>query len=38
MDENGDLVPVGHKNGFCVMDLFGFGQYNCSDMGISSGC
>jgi hypothetical protein len=38
MDENGDLVPVGHKNGFCVMDLCGFGQYNCSDMGISSGC
>jgi hypothetical protein len=38
MDENGDLVPVGHKNGFCVMDLCGMGQYNCSDMGISSGC
>lgn len=38
MDSNGDLVPVGHKNGFCVMDLCGAGQYNCSDMGISSGC
>lgn len=38
MDSNGDLVPVGHKNGFCVMDLCGMGQYNCSDMGISSGC
>ena len=37
-DSNGNLVPAGHKNGFCVMDLCGFGQYNCSMMGISSGC
>jgi hypothetical protein len=37
-DMNGNLMPAGHKNGFCVMDLCGFGQYNCGDMGISSGC
>lgn len=37
-DSNGNLVPAGHKNGFCVMDLCGFGQYNCSMMGISTGC
>lgn len=37
-DMNGNLVPAGHKNGFCVMDLCGFGQYHCGDMGISSGC
>lgn len=38
IDMNGNPVPVGHKNGFCVMDLCGFGQYNCGDMGISVGC
>jgi len=37
-DTLGNLVPAGHKNGFCVMDLCGFGQYNCGDMGISAGC
>lgn len=37
-DMQGNLIPAGHKNGFCVMDLCGFGQYHCSDMGISSGC
>jgi len=37
-DSSGNLVPAGHKNGFCVMDLCGFGHYNCSDMGISVGC
>ncbi len=36
MDDN--IIPAGHKNGFCVMDLCGFGQYNCSNMGISAGC
>jgi hypothetical protein len=35
---NGDLVPAGHKNGYCVIDLCGFGQYTCSNMGISVGC
>lgn len=37
-DMNGNLIPAGHKNGFCVMDLCGFGQYGCGDMGISAGC
>lgn len=37
-DLNGNIVPAGHKNGFCVMDLCGMGQYTCGNMGISSGC
>jgi hypothetical protein len=37
-DTQGNIIPAGHKNGFCVMDLCGFGQYGCSDMGISAGC
>jgi hypothetical protein len=38
LDAQGNLIPAGHKNGFCVMDLCGMGQYNCGDMGISAGC
>ncbi|MCB0819834.1 MAG: hypothetical protein KDC13_04365, partial [Bacteroidetes bacterium] len=37
-DTDGNIIPAGHKNGFCVMDLCGFGQYNCGNMGISAGC
>lgn len=37
-DTSNVIIPVGHKNGFCVMDLCGFGQYNCGNMGISAGC
>jgi hypothetical protein len=37
-DTNNNLIPVGHKNGFCVIDLCGFGQYTCGNMGISAGC
>ncbi len=37
-DSNGNLVPAGHKNGYCVIDLCGFGQYTCSNMGITAGC
>ncbi|MFI5173050.1 MAG: lysyl oxidase family protein, partial [Chitinophagales bacterium] len=37
-DTLGNEMPVGHKNGFCVLDLCGAGGYNCSDMGISAGC
>jgi hypothetical protein len=37
-DMDGNIIPAGHKNGFCVMDLCGFGQYNCGNMGISAGC
>ena len=35
---SGIPVPAGHKNGFCVIDLCGFGQYTCGNMGISVGC
>lgn len=41
-DVNGVEIPIGFKNGFCVLDLEcsggGIGQYGCSNMGISSGC
>ncbi len=39
---DGSYIPIGFKNGFCVMDLEcsggGTGQYGCSNMGISAGC
>ena len=38
VDMQGNIIPAGHKNGFCVMDLCGGGQYTCGNMGISSGC
>lgn len=38
----GQYIPIGFKNGFCVMDLEcsggGTGQYGCGNMGISAGC
>ena len=41
-DLDGGLIPIGFKNGFCVMDLEcsggGTGQYGCGNMGISAGC
>ena len=48
-DSEGQLLPVGFKNGFCVMDLECGGDeeygipggtytYGCSVMGISTGC
>lgn len=41
-DMNGVEIPIGFKNGFCVMDLScpaGItGQYGCSTMGITAGC
>lgn len=37
-DAQDNIIPAGHKNGFCVMDLCGFGQYSCGNMGISAGC
>jgi hypothetical protein len=37
-DMSGTPIPAGHKNGFCVIDLCGFGQYTCGNMGISVGC
>lgn len=39
---NGQMIPVGFKNGFCVIDVGcnpgSTGQYGCSNMGISKGC
>ena len=41
-DITGQEIPIGFKNGFCVMDLEcsggGSAQYGCSTMGISAGC
>ncbi len=38
----GVRLPVGTKNGFCVLDLEctdgGFGKYSCGNMGISVDC
>jgi hypothetical protein len=38
----GESIPIGHKNGFCVMDLEcedgGTAQYGCSNMGITKQC
>jgi len=38
----GTRLPVGTKNGFCVLDLEcndgGFGKYSCGNMGISADC
>ena len=39
---DGALIPIGFKNGFCVMDLEcsdgGSYTYGCSNMGIAAGC
>lgn len=41
-DAEDNLLPIGQKNGFCVMDLEcsdgGTFQYGCSVMGISAHC
>lgn len=40
-DSENNVIPVGVKNGFCVMDLVcpsGEGQFSCDPMGISAGC
>jgi len=41
-DEAGNQVPIGSKNGFCVLDLEcsdgGTAQYGCDNMGIAAGC
>jgi hypothetical protein len=39
--EEGVEIPIGFKNGFCVIDIgctSGSPQYGCSNMGISAGC
>lgn len=41
-DNLGNEIPIGYKNGFCVLDLEcsggGTAQYSCGNMGISHGC
>lgn len=41
-DKNGNKVPVGFKNGFCVLDLNcqggGTPKFTCQNMGISKNC
>ncbi|MEM7105933.1 MAG: lysyl oxidase family protein [Bacteroidota bacterium] len=41
-DDNGLALPIGFKNGFCVIDLEcsggGSPSYGCGNMGISAGC
>ncbi len=40
-DENNNEIPIGFKNGFCVLDLgctTGTGKYSCGNQGISVGC
>lgn len=41
-DENLNMIPVGFKAGFCVMDIEcsggGSAKYNCGNMGITAGC
>ncbi len=41
-DDQGNSIPVGFKNGFCVIDLWcpspGMAQFGCNYMGITAGC
>lgn len=40
-DQDGNKIPVGHKNGYCVIDVGCFGgqaKFGCSNMGISAQC
>jgi Lysyl oxidase/Secretion system C-terminal sorting domain len=42
-DMNNNIIPIGRKNGFCVMDLDcsihgGLGKYNCGNQGITKQC
>lgn len=41
-DQGGNAIPVGFKNGFCVIDVGCYpgstGQFGCSNMGITKGC
>jgi hypothetical protein len=40
-DQNSNPIPVGFKNGYCVIDVGCFGgasQFGCSNMGISKNC
>jgi len=42
VDDSSNIIPIGHKAGFCVIDLEcsggGIGKYGCENMGITAGC
>ena len=41
IDSNNNIIPIGYKNGFCVLDLgctTGTAKFGCNNMGITSGC
>lgn len=40
-DYSNEFIPIGYKNGFCVLDLqcyTGVPKFGCSNMGITAGC
>jgi hypothetical protein len=40
-DSLNNFIPIGYKNGFCVLDLTcstGSPKFGCNNMGITSGC
>lgn len=40
-DQQNNFVPIGYKNGFCVLDLgctTGSAKFGCGNMGITAGC
>lgn len=42
VDSTSNIIPIGHKAGFCVIDLEcsggGTAKYGCGNMGITAGC
>ena len=42
VDTSSNIIPIGHKAGFCVIDLEcsggGSAKYGCENMGLSAGC
>ncbi len=42
VDASSSIIPIGHKAGYCVLDLEcsggGEGKYTCENMGITAGC
>ncbi len=42
VDSFSNIIPIGHKAGFCVIDLEcsggGTAKYGCGNMGITAGC
>ncbi len=42
VDAFSNIIPIGHKAGYCVLDLLcsggGEAKYGCDNMGVSAGC